>query len=63
MSQVDRPLPEPVHYSVDEAVALLGVSKPTLYSLIRKDEAPPSYNVGRRRFFPKGKFHQWLDSL
>ena len=53
---------EPLHYTVKEILALLRISKTTLYDLISEDQAPPSYKIGGRRFFPSEKLHHWLAS-
>ena len=55
-----EPLAEPLHYTVEETLALLRISRSTLYELISEGQAPPSYNIKRRRFFPSKKLHQWL---
>lgn len=53
----------PVHYTVSEAVAILGISRTTLNDLRVSGKGPPTYTIGTRRFFPRVKLHQWLDSL
>ena len=50
-----------VNYSVDEVCIVIGLSRPTLYSLMSVGKAPPSFTIGRRRFFPKDKTHEWMD--
>ena len=50
------------NYSVDEATVVLGLSRPTLYSLVTIGKAPPSFKIGHRRFFPRQKLHEWMDA-
>jgi len=62
MGQNQKQLPSSVHYTVDEVVAILGISKSTLYELRSRGEAPPSYKIGGRRFFEIAGLHEWLDN-
>lgn len=45
--------------SVDEAAALLGVSRPTVYQLIRTPGFP-SFRVGSRRLISRAGLAEWI---
>lgn len=45
--------------TVDEAAALIGVSRNTLYEAIRRGEVP-HLRMGRRIIIPKARFDEWL---
>ncbi len=47
--------------SVAEAAALLGVSRPTMYSLIRRADFP-SFKVGSRTLIPREGLARWVES-
>lgn len=53
--------PERLALSVSEAASLLGVSRPTVYQLIRRDDFP-SFKVGSRTLIHRGKLEAWLDA-
>ena len=46
---------------IEEVATRLGVGIRTVYTLIENGQAPPSYKVGGRRYFPADRFEQWLD--
>ncbi|BBX52215.1 hypothetical protein GCM10009645_15650 [Mycolicibacterium poriferae] len=48
--------------SIDDAVESLGVSRPTIYRLIRQGELV-HVNVGRRGFVTVGSVHKFVDRL
>jgi excisionase family DNA binding protein len=48
-------------YALVEAAHLLGVSLATLNRWVAAGQAPPSYRLGSRRWFPKAEFARWLD--
>jgi excisionase family DNA binding protein len=48
-------------YSVDEVAALLGVNRLTVYSAIKRNEAPfPIVRIGRRIVVPKAAVDRML---
>lgn len=51
---------EKLTYSVTEAAEALGVSRPTMYELIRK-EGFPSLKVGSRVLISRKRLAEWVD--
>ena len=51
---------EKLTYSVTEAAEALGVSRPTMYELIRK-EGFPSLRVGNRVLISRKRLAEWVD--
>lgn len=51
---------EKLTYSVTEAAEVLGVSRPTMYELIRR-EGFPSLKVGRRVLISRQRLAEWVD--
>lgn len=54
MAEVER-----LAYSPTEAAKVLGVSKPTVYTLIRR-QGFPSLKVGTRTLIPADGLREWL---
>lgn len=51
----------PSTYTVDEVAALLGVNRLTVYSAIKRDEAPfPTFKIGRRYVIPRAAVDRFL---
>lgn len=50
---------EKLAFSVSETAAILGVSKPTVYELLRK-EGFPRLKVGTRTLIPKQGLESWV---
>lgn len=50
---------EPLAVSVTEAAKLLGVSRPTMYTLLNQ-EGFPSFRVGGRRLIPLAAMRRWI---
>lgn len=48
-----------VALSVTEAAELLGVSRPTMYQLIRQ-EGFPSFRIGARRLISRSGLEEWV---
>jgi predicted DNA-binding transcriptional regulator AlpA len=46
-----------------EALQYLGFSAQTLHRKIKDGSAPPSYKVGRLRFFPVKSLREWRENL
>ncbi|MCI8473766.1 MAG: helix-turn-helix domain-containing protein [Oscillospiraceae bacterium] len=51
---------EPITVSVEGAAKLLGVSKPTVYSMIR-GEGLPHIKLNRRTVIPVDKLREWVN--
>lgn len=49
----------PLAVSATEAARLLGVSRPTVYELLRRN-AFPSFHVGTRRLIPVSGLEAWI---
>jgi len=54
------PVEEKIALNVSEAAAALGISRPTLYQLCRRDDFPVA-RVGGRILFPREKLQAWLE--
>lgn len=48
--------------SVTEAAALLGVSRPTVYTLLERGGGLPSFRCGRRRLIPVAALRAWIEA-
>lgn len=46
--------------SIDEFCAQLGISRPTWYNLLKRDDAPPHFNIGTRVLIPAAALAEWL---
>lgn len=51
---------DPITVTVPEAARLLGVSKPTVYSMIR-GEGLPHIKLNRRTVIPVDKLRKWVN--
>ena len=51
---------EPLAVSTTEAARLLGVSRPTLYTLINRSDSP-SFRVGGRVLVSVAGLREWID--
>ncbi len=51
---------EPITVSVTEAAKLLGVSKPTVYSMIRGGGLP-HISLNRRTLIPVDRLREWVN--
>lgn len=51
---------EKLTYSVTEAAEALGVSRPTIYELIRR-EGFPTFKVGSRVLISRQRLAEWVD--
>lgn len=47
--------------SVSEAAALLGVSRPTVYELLNRDDFP-SFRIGSRRVISRAGLERWVEA-
>ena len=52
---------EKLGLSVTEAAALLGVSRPTVYELINRDDFP-SFRIGTRRVISRAGLERWVEA-
>lgn len=43
-----------------EAAARLRISHATLARMVREGTAPPSFKIGRRRYFPADQLERWI---
>ena len=50
---------ERVALSVTEAAALLGVSRPTVYKLLRRSDFP-CFQIGARRLISRAGLERWV---
>lgn len=50
---------EPLAYSVDEAAQVLGVSKPTLYKYVHREDFP-SFKLGNRTLVSVNGLREWI---
>lgn len=50
---------ERVALSVTEAAALLGVSRPTVYQLLNREDFP-SFRIGARRLISRAGLERWV---
>lgn len=51
---------EPLTYTVEQAAALLGVSRSAYYEAIKRGELP-ARRVGRRLVVPRAQLEAWLN--
>lgn len=54
-------LNEKLAYDVDETAAVLGLSRPVVYDLIRSEDFP-SFKVGRRTLISADGLRAWIAS-
>ena len=53
---------EKATYKPSEAAQVLGVSLPTVYALIHRQQEPlPSFRVGKKLLVPKAQLWDWID--
>ena len=52
---------EKIALSVSEAADLLGVSRPTVYTLIHRDDFP-AFKIGRRTVISRSGLEEWVQS-
>ena len=45
--------------NISEAALLLGVSRPTMYTLVNRDDFP-KIRIGRRIIIPKKELEDWM---
>lgn len=50
---------EKISLSVTEAAQLLGVSRPTMYSIVKRDDFDAVYKVGSRTLIHRRKLEAW----
>lgn len=50
---------EKISLSVTEAAQLLGVSRPTMYSIVKRDDFDAAYKVGSRTLILRRKLEAW----
>ena len=48
--------------SVTEAAALIGISKSTMYQIIKRQDCPFSVMLGGRRLISRAKLQEWFDA-
>lgn len=51
---------EKIALNVTEAAELLGVSRPTVYQLMRR-EGFPAFNIGSRRVISRAGLERWVE--
>lgn len=52
---------EKLALDVSEAAALLGVSRPTMYQLINRQDVNIDFYIGSRRKINKKSLQEWID--
>ena len=52
---------EKLAISVNEAAALLGISRPTMYELIHREDFP-SFQIGRRTLISWVRLAEWVEA-
>lgn len=52
---------ESLSVSTTVAAQMIGVSRPTLYTLLRKNEIP-SFQIGSRRLIPTSGLAAWVEN-
>lgn len=50
---------EKIALSVAEAASALGVSRPTMYEIIRRDDFDAAFKVGTRTLISKSRLEEW----
>lgn len=55
------PVNEKIALSVSEAAALIGVSKTTMYELLKRSDCDFSVLLGGRRLVSRAKLEAWID--
>lgn len=50
---------EPLAYSTDEAAKVLGISKPTLYKYVNREDFP-SFKLGSRTLISADGLREWV---
>jgi len=60
MSTTNRQLPTPLTIAFDEALALTGVSRNTLYTLVKKGGVPGARKLGNTWRFHRETLLEWL---
>ena len=51
---------ERVAFTVSEAAAALGISRPTMYKIIRREDFP-AFRVGTRTLIPRAGLERWVE--
>ncbi len=59
---ITKPIDE-ADIPLKDVPAYIGLSGNTLHRKIKDGTAPPSYLVGRRRFFPVKSLREWRQNL
>ena len=52
---------EKLALSMTEAAALLGVSRPTMYELARREDFDAAFHVGRRTLVSRSRLAAWVE--
>ena len=52
---------EKIALSVSEAAQLLGISRPTMYSIIRRKDFDAAFKVGSRTLISRAKLETWAE--
>lgn len=50
---------EKIALNASEVAAVMGVSRPTVYELMRRDDFPV-VRIGTRKLVPRAKLEEWL---
>lgn len=60
MSAPRKPAMEKITYDVKEIAALLNVSLPNAYAIVKQGRFPV-ISINRRIIIPRAAFHKWLE--
>lgn len=53
---------EKIGLSVVEAASLIGISKTSMYQIIKRQDCPFSVMIGGRRLISRAKLQEWFDA-
>lgn len=53
---------EKIALDVTEAAALLGVSRPTMYEIMHREDFDAGFKVGRRTKICRSKLEKWVEA-
>ena len=59
MAQTDTPYPS---LNIEQVADRLGVSSATIFRMLARGEAPPSYRIGRRRLWREADVLDWIEN-
>lgn len=60
--RINQPLSERLTISPAEAAILLGVSKPTIYQILNRDDCRAAFKVGTRTLVSVSALREWVNA-